>query len=405
MQHKLLLALALLWLASFPAAAQVSAQEEETGTLEFSEEEEEIITHELDTEAEAEEASTETEEAAEETDAEEIPTAAETPAVEAAEVIPTAAETPAVEAAEEIPTAAETPAVEAAEEIPTAADAPVVEAAQEIPAEAQLPVEEAAQEIPTEAPLPVEEAAEEIPTDAPLPAEPLFEDTTGQAVSPQLEPPADWPTAETGLQEASTEAVTLTAQPDEARSADLADLGDFVIGVHIGPSLSVFSDLDPHVMPRFEFGYNLPVWGRRLEPHLTVAYTPPRASGTVDDTRLPQSGEFSWEIKQDELTLGLGILARFLELGRFVNGYAAIGPQVVFLHTSVVGEAAGEPFGENSEEDVKFGIYGALGIELVLGPGAAFFQLGIAWSDLDGRITGDSNTGNLSPALGYRLML
>ena len=61
--------------------------------------------------------------------------------------------------------------------------------------------------------------------------------------------------------------------------------------------------------------------------------------------------------------------------------------------------------GVSRETATEFGLYTALGVELVLGPGSGFFQLGIAWSDLAGRITGDSNTGNLSPALGYRLML
>lgn len=221
---------------------------------------------------------------------------------------------------------------------------------------------------------------------------------TSEAVEPETGEAAEPETAE-----AEAAVVTEEAGPSEASSR--STLGDLVIGLHVGPSLSVFSDLEAHVMPRLELGYNLPVWGRRLEPHFTVAYTPPHASGSVADTRLPNGGEFGWEITEDELTLGLGLLVRFLELGSPVNGYAALGPQVVFLRTSVDGDAGGEAFGENTEDDVKVGLYGALGVELVLGPGAAFFQVGLAWSDLNGRVTGDSNTGNLSPALGYRLML
>jgi hypothetical protein len=74
------------------------------------------------------------------------------------------------------------------------------------------------------------------------------------------------------------------------------------------------------------------------------------------------------------------------------------------LKTTANGSAGGEPFGENTETATEFGVYGALGLELVFGPGSGFFQVGIAWSDLAGRITGDSNTGNLSPAIGYRFM-
>jgi hypothetical protein len=204
-------------------------------------------------------------------------------------------------------------------------------------------------------------------------------------------------------QQSEEQAVVTEGGAAERRG--LAPLGDFVVGVHIGPSLSVFSDLDPHVMPRLELGYNLPAWGRRLEPHVTISYTPPRAGGEAADVRLPASDSFNWEIRQDELALGIGMLVRFLELGSPINGYAALGPQVVFLRTVANGDAAGEPFGEHVERDTQVGLYGWLGVELVLGPGVGFVELGLAWSDLNGAITGDSNTGNLSPALGYRLML
>ena len=157
-------------------------------------------------------------------------------------------------------------------------------------------------------------------------------------------------------------------------------------------------------MPRLEVGYNLPPLDQRLELFVAVAYTRPPLEGHIDDSRFTDSGGADFEISQDELTLGLGILARLFPLGDFVNPYLSVGPQVVFLRTTVNGDADGDALGENVETGTEYGIHGALGVELVLGPGSGFFQLGATWSDLTAQITGDSNTGNLSPALGYRFM-
>lgn len=183
--------------------------------------------------------------------------------------------------------------------------------------------------------------------------------------------------------------------------------GEFVIGIHIGPFIPVFSDLDPFfILPRLELGYRFPAWGGRLQPFFSAAYTEPTADGSVTDARIT-SGGYTWEIRQKELMLGLGLLVRFLEWtpDETWNGYAAAAPVLFLLETVADGaSSAGEPFGENTETGTEVGLYFGLGAEYHIGPGAAFFELSLTWSDLDTFMTGDSNTGALTPALGYRFM-
>jgi len=178
----------------------------------------------------------------------------------------------------------------------------------------------------------------------------------------------------------------------------------FVVGLHIGPSFSAFSPLKTTVLPRLEVGAALPFLGQRLQLFAVASYQAPKAEGEVEDTRVPGL-TFSYTLVEKELMLGGGLNVRFLELGRPVNPYVAIGPQVFLLETVANGEADGAAFGENRETDTKVGLYAGAGVEIRLGPGALFAQMGFTWCKLDGLITGVSNTGALNPTVGYRLIL
>lgn len=208
-----------------------------------------------------------------------------------------------------------------------------------------------------------------------------------------------------GAEEAGGEAVVEAAGTEMAGPERYS--GEFVVGIHVGPFLPVFSDLDPFfILPRLELGYRFPAWGGRLQPFFSAAYTEPTADGTETDARIA-SGGYTWEIRQKELMLGLGLLVRFLEWtpDETWNGYAALAPVLFLLETVADGAStAGEPFGENTETGTEVGLYFGAGAEYHIGPGAAFLELSLTWSDLDTFITGNSNTGALTPALGYRFM-
>jgi hypothetical protein len=177
-----------------------------------------------------------------------------------------------------------------------------------------------------------------------------------------------------------------------------------VVGIHIGPRLSVFSDLGAAIEPRLELGMTLPAAGGRLQPFAMFAWSNPKTDGTIDDARLPASGEFSYDVTQHEYMLVAGANVRFAPLGSKFNGYVGAGPQVVWLTTIATGESGGEAFGENREMAAEIGFYGALGGEMKLGPGALFAQVAMSWSQLGGDITGDANSGALTPSVGWRFM-
>jgi hypothetical protein len=75
------------------------------------------------------------------------------------------------------------------------------------------------------------------------------------------------------------------------------------------------------------------------------------------------------------------------------------------MRTTVNGEADGHAFGENEETGSAFGVFGALGAELFLGPGAALIELSMTWAQIDGYVLRDTSAGSLALAVGYRLFL
>ena len=200
-------------------------------------------------------------------------------------------------------------------------------------------------------------------------------------------------------------ALAAPAAAQEIPAAEAVDTpAGFVVGVHVGPSFSAFSPLKTTVLPRLEIGAALPFLGKRLQLFAVASYQAPKAEGEAEDIRVGGL-TFSYELTQKELMLGLGLNVRILELGRPVNPYVAVGPQVFLLETVANGNADGAEFGENRETDTKVGLYAGIGVEFRLGPGALFAQMGFTWCKLDGLITGVSNTGALNPTVGYRLIL
>ena len=58
-----------------------------------------------------------------------------------------------------------------------------------------------------------------------------------------------------------------------------------------------------------------------------------------------------------------------------------------------------------AEQSTKVGLGVPFGAEIKLGPGALIGELLFEYGSLDHTATGDSNTGALSLAIGYRLLL
>jgi hypothetical protein len=174
----------------------------------------------------------------------------------------------------------------------------------------------------------------------------------------------------------------------------------------------VFSDLGVAPAGELEFGYRLPFLGRRLAIFVSGGYQYSYATGTVGpDDRLvgpdgaPYPDGYNWDLDEHAVTLTLGFLGRIFADTDAFSPYLWVGPRVFFLESVVNGSAGGEAFGENTETSTEFGVAAAVGVDYVLGPGALFGEVEVGWSPLGHDITGDSSTGQLGIALGYRLLL
>lgn len=110
-------------------------------------------------------------------------------------------------------------------------------------------------------------------------------------------------------------------------------------------------------------------------------------------------GEYSWDLVEQAATVGLPISYRLFPDKR-LHPYFGVMPQLFML------KATTTTYGlENSQGDIKFGFAGVLGGQFDLGPGGLFLEAGFQYAGLDHRLTGVSNLGAVTAALGYRLAL
>lgn len=174
----------------------------------------------------------------------------------------------------------------------------------------------------------------------------------------------------------------------------------------------VFSDLGVTPAVELEVGYRLPFLGRRLGFFLAGGYQYTYASGSVgaDDRLVGEDGTpypegYGWDLDEHAAIVTLGFFGRFFADTDAFSPYAWVGPRMYLLQSVINGASGGQAFGENTETSTEFGVAGGIGIEWVLGPGPLFVEIEIAWSPLDHAITGDSSTGQLGLALGYRILL
>lgn len=194
-------------------------------------------------------------------------------------------------------------------------------------------------------------------------------------------------------------ALAATADPWAAKS--------FVIGARVGMGFpQLFSKLRNFGVYEVEGGYILPSWGKRLQLSLGLGYSEPGSGNGLPDPRLAASGaSYRWDLSQRELTVDLGLIVRFLPFGARIAPYAKVGFRLYMLNTVIDGQAAGESFGRYDEKFTEPGFSVGGGVELRLGPGALGAELRVDFSNMNRRITGDSNTGMLSLLVGYRFFL
>jgi hypothetical protein len=180
-----------------------------------------------------------------------------------------------------------------------------------------------------------------------------------------------------------------------------------VIGAHLGMGLpQIFSKLRNFGVYELEVGYLLPVWGRRLQIGGMFEYSEPGSGNGKPDPRLGSAGaDYRWDLSQREYILELGLTLRAFPPGTRVVPYGKVGFRIYLLDTLIDGRAAGATFGQYSERFTEPGFALGGGVEVRVGPGAFNAELRVDYSEMNRRISGDSNTGMLTIVAGYRFFL
>ncbi len=200
---------------------------------------------------------------------------------------------------------------------------------------------------------------------------------------------------------------SLAAQAQEATVVEPApkrDRGQVLLAVKGGALLPYgFSKLGASYLVDLELGYALPVLKHRLAITLEGAFTAPEASGSTTDPRLDASaGSYSWHLSQRELILGVSLVYRH-PIGR-LTPYVGVGPRLFLLDSRITGTAGSAAISQSSEVSTKVGAGIPVGLGFHVGPGDLFAELQINISAIDHRVTGDTNTGSLALAAGYRFV-
>jgi hypothetical protein len=167
-----------------------------------------------------------------------------------------------------------------------------------------------------------------------------------------------------------------------------------------------FSQLRNFGVYEVEVGYLLPVWGRRIQIGGMFEYSEPGAGTGKPDPRLGTAGaDYRWDLSQREYVFDFGVLIRAFPPGSRIIPYGRVGFRIYLLETVINGQAGGSPFGQYNERFTEPGFALGGGVEVRLGPGAFNAELRVEFSNMNRKISGDSNTGMLSLVVGYRFFL
>lgn len=179
--------------------------------------------------------------------------------------------------------------------------------------------------------------------------------------------------------------------------------GGLLAGAKVGGLLS-FGGLDPNARVGLELGYVFPWLDRSIALLLAADYAAPKSSGTKTGDPRVEGGTYDWHLTEQMLALMPVVMFRYTKL-RSVVPYAGIGPRIYLLQSTVRGAVGSVTIPETTERSTKVGFGVPFGVEVKLGPGALIGELLLEYGSLDHTATGSSNTGALSLALGYRILL
>lgn len=156
--------------------------------------------------------------------------------------------------------------------------------------------------------------------------------------------------------------------------------------------------LGPMVIGGIEVDYAVAM-DKRLLVGLDVSLTRPSHDGTVMDPRVPSSPQYA--IKETEMVLALLASYRFAAQDRALVPWVGAGPMLHFLRSTETTTIAP---GDNTAGSTELGLELAGGADYRVGPGFIVGDVRFAYTKLEHTITGSTNAGKITLALGYRFV-
>lgn len=224
---------------------------------------------------------------------------------------------------------------------------------------------------------------------------------------PKPEPSSPTPAPDVELApiptETPVEGVSETVTP--ADTASSTEIFPVTASVEVGGVFpQLLSELGASVGFGVEVGYLLPVLEQRLQTYMEVTYIQPKHKDSKADPRLPDTGDYSFQITEQQLAFSIGALFRlFPPRSQFLNFYGQGGARLELQRSTVKGKA-GSGFGSNEEFAAEVGGIAGGGVELALGPGALAAELDFMFADLNKNLTGNTSSGGILFVVGYHFL-
>jgi hypothetical protein len=178
-----------------------------------------------------------------------------------------------------------------------------------------------------------------------------------------------------------------------------ADPWSFGIEPRVGAMIPT-SKLGANVTGGVEFDVATPVADHRLTIGLDASFARPSYSSSAMSMQLPSTLDYS--VQQLEVLVGLTANYRFLDATHQLVPRVGAGPVLHMLRTTE--DTMPAYAGSNQSQQTKPGFEATFGVDYAAGPGFLAGDLRFIYSSLDTPLTGSSNAGSLSIAVGYRLV-
>ncbi|MCB9793572.1 MAG: hypothetical protein H6741_12690 [Alphaproteobacteria bacterium] len=171
--------------------------------------------------------------------------------------------------------------------------------------------------------------------------------------------------------------------------------------VLLGTSLFPKTPLEPGGLLRLEAGARLPFLGGRLRPAISAGITGPSYQGTGESEVLPDNYVYTLTMRQFDLRGGVAVRALAHHVP--VSPELWLGPELLWVRSTVSTTSGGQGLGEATERALRVGWVASPGLAVTVKRAELLVQVGLSSARLDGALAGEASGLRVSPAIGVRV--